>query len=83
MLTIYGTSNCSYCDKAKALADMFSLKWEFFNLEESVDLYEELKGRISFKTVPQIFWHDRHIGGYDDLVVEIENTMGGYGDGKI
>ena len=82
MLVIYGTNNCSFCEKAKGLADMFSLQWEFRNLE-ALEVYEELKERLSFKTVPQIFWDERYIGGYDNLVVEIENTMGGYGDGKI
>jgi glutaredoxin len=33
--------------------------------------------------IPQIFWHDRHVGGYDAFMSEIENTAGGFGDGKI
>jgi len=26
------------------------------------------------RTVPQIFWHQKHIGGYQEFAAEIENT---------
>ena len=29
---------------------------------------------------PEVFFHNRYIGGYSDLVIEMENTIGGYGD---
>ena len=29
---------------------------------------------------PEVFFHNRYIGGYAELIIEIENTMGGYGD---
>jgi glutaredoxin len=35
------------------------------------------------RTIPQIWWHGNHIGGYEDLVSEIENTIGGFGDQKF
>jgi glutaredoxin len=35
------------------------------------------------KTLPQIWWDNRYIGGYTDFAAEIENTMGNYGNGKI
>jgi len=31
------------------------------------------------KTVPQIWWNNRHIGGYAEFAKEIENTLGDYG----
>jgi glutaredoxin len=83
MITIYGTSICKWCERAKELATQYSLEWEFRNVEHE-HFYEELKElQPSFKTVPQIFWDGRYIGGYEKLGFEIENTMGGYGDGKI
>ena len=33
------------------------------------------------KTVPQIWWNDKHIGGFSELAEEIDNTRGGFGDG--
>jgi glutaredoxin len=35
------------------------------------------------KTIPQIFWNGNYIGGYDAFAIEVENTIGGYGDGKV
>ena len=35
---------------------------------------------IQFYTNNHNFFHNRYIGGYSDLVIEIENTIGGYGD---
>ena len=29
---------------------------------------------------PEVYVHNRYIGGYADLIKEIENTIGGYGD---
>jgi glutaredoxin len=34
------------------------------------------------KTVPQIFWYGKYIGGYNELALEIENTRN-YGDGNL
>jgi glutaredoxin len=80
---IYGTSMCKWCDKAKELADRYNIKWEFRNVED-LNLYEELKSlQPTFKTVPQIYWNGNYIGGYEKFMFEIENTIGGYGDGKI
>jgi glutaredoxin len=83
VIVIYGTSNCSYCSKAKELAERMQLKYEYRDLLDP-SVMEELGSQLpSFKTVPQIFWNDRHIGGYSEFALEIENTIGGYGDGKI
>ncbi len=29
---------------------------------------------------PEVYVHNRYIGGYADLIKEIEDTIGGYGD---
>ena len=31
------------------------------------------------KTVPQIWWHGRHIGGYNEFAGEVQDTLGNYG----
>lgn len=83
MITIYGTSVCSFCTRAKNLAKRYALKHEFKNIEYQT-FKDELDGKgITYNTVPQIWWDDRYIGGYSELVLEIENTVGGYGEGKF
>lgn len=74
MIEIYGTSRCDYCKKAVALAESYKLKYEYKDAED-LDIYEQLLGKIgSVPTVPQIFWNDKHIGGYESFYTEIENT---------
>lgn len=83
MITIYGHARCGWCVKAKALAERYSLKYEW----KDTDIQENLNDlRLKFpnvKTVPQIWWDDRHIGGYDQFTSEIENTLGNYGQDRV
>lgn len=83
MITIYGKPSCVWCDRAKRLADTFELSYEYKDVSDK-SILEELKTKKpDIKTVPQIWWHDNHIGGYEQFAEEIENTLGGnYGQGK-
>ena len=74
MIEIYGTSRCGYCKEAVNLAKKYSLEYEYKDAED-LDIYESLVNKIGkFGTVPQIFWHNKHIGGYDSFQTEVENT---------
>lgn len=84
MITIYGTSVCPYCTRAKNLAKRYGMEYEFKNIEfESFKKELDERANFGYKTVPQIWWDNRYIGGYSELSIEIENTIGGYGEGKI
>ena len=80
MITVYGKSSCFWCTKAKELLDQYQMKYEYHSVDDHDKLFELMEKLPDMKTVPQIWWHDRHIGGYSDLLKEIENTSGGYGD---
>tara|TARA_B110000977_G_C10972588_1_gene452896 strand:+ start:51 stop:305 length:255 start_codon:yes stop_codon:yes gene_type:complete len=84
MITIYAKNNCVWCEKAKVLAEQYHLPYTYLNTSEddafAFQLYEK---NPTAKTLPQIWWHDRYVGGYTDLASEIGNTIGGYGDGEI
>jgi glutaredoxin len=83
MVIIYGNQICSYCLRAKALAARYGLDYEWRDTDDNATLNElELK-LPNFKTIPQIWWHDKYIGGYEDFATEVGNTMGGFGDGKL
>lgn len=83
MITIYGNERCGWCRKAKNLAEQYELKYEWIDTDEDGAI-EGLRVRIpDVKTIPQIWWHDRHIGGYTELLSEIQNTIGNYGQGRI
>lgn len=86
MITIYGAEWCSWCNKAKDLAKQYQLPVDYKNVDDA-DTKKELVLRVtevnpnSKLTIPQIWWNDRYIGGYDKFAAEVENTLGNYGQG--
>jgi|TARA_R110002074_G_scaffold140592_1_gene286770 glutaredoxin len=74
MIEIYGTSRCGFCDQAKELAEKYNLDYVYKDASD-LDIYQTLIERVgNFETVPQIFWHGKHIGGYDSFAAEVQNT---------
>ena len=82
MIRIYGTPVCSWCSKAKELAESHDFKYQYIDLTEGDNMSKFSEEFPEAKSVPQITWHGRHIGGYFDFAKEIEETRN-YGDGKI
>jgi glutaredoxin len=73
-VTIYGTSSCAYCDKAKNLCKSKGLEYSFVNIEEdSEQMFQLLDAIGPFRTVPQVFIDDEHVGGFD----KFEETLNG------
>ena len=69
---------CGWCEKAKELAENYQLPYEYRNVDNDYYL-NELKLKFAGKrasTIPQIWWDERYIGGYEDFSFEIENTLG-------
>ena len=67
-ILIYFSKICPYCIAAKRLFKKYNLKFEEKNIDNNLDLKNEMMELASGrKTVPQIFFDDLHIGGYDDL----------------
>lgn len=83
MIKIYGKPTCVFCVKAKKLAEQYGLKYEYLDIEVSDNLTDLKKLVPEVKTVPQIFWDLRYIGGYQEFATEIQDTIGGYGDGIL
>lgn len=67
-ITIYTTTYCPYCIKAKQLFDKKGQKYTEIDVTdddaERDVLVQKSGGR---RTVPQIFIGDTHVGGCDDL----------------
>lgn len=66
MYKIFGKDNCSYCNKAKQLLEQFEYPYEYIDVVEDESALSMLK-EMGFRTVPQIYREDRHIGGYTEL----------------
>jgi len=65
---LYTTQFCGYCRAAKQLLRGKELDFEEidvgFDAERRAEMIERAKG---LRTVPQIFIHGRHVGGYQEL----------------
>ena len=73
-ILIYSSLICPYCIAAKKLFENQKLKYTEILIDNDPD---EKKKMVSLSggrnTVPQIFFDDNHIGGYDDLMRLLEN----------
>ena len=72
-IVIYGKPNCPWCDMAKELSENNSYTYTYVNIAEDEDARQALK-KEGFKTVPQIYFKGKHIGGYDKYELWMENN---------
>lgn len=77
MHVVWSRDNCIFCTKAKALLDNQGFKY----IEKDVyENKEEFRNEFpDAKTVPQIIFNGRKVGGYDELyrLFEDENIFHG------
>ena len=76
-ITVYTGPVCNYCDAAKRLLKRNNALFTEINIAE-VDgaLDEMLKKSSGKRTIPQIFFDDQHIGGYDEIrALEKDNKL--------
>ena len=67
-IEIYTKKTCPFCVRAKQLLDQKSVSYTEIKVDEDPKELEMMLLRSEGRrTVPQIFIHDRGIGGCDDL----------------
>jgi glutaredoxin 3 len=67
-VTVYTTTYCPYCIRAKSLLQSRGISFEEIHLEEDDDqAWDDLYERSKMKTVPQIFADGKILGGYTEL----------------
>jgi glutaredoxin 3 len=76
-VTIYTGPLCNFCDAAKRLLARNNAEYKEINIATTDgamdEMIEKANGR---RTVPQIFFDEQHIGGYDDIrALEKENKL--------
>ncbi len=66
-VTIYTGPLCNYCDAAKRLLARNNVQYTEINIATVEGAMEEMIKKANGKrTIPQIFFDDQHIGGYDE-----------------
>jgi glutaredoxin 3 len=66
-VTMYATSWCPYCDRARRLLAKKGVDFEEVDVESAPEKRAEMQNRSGRRSVPQIFIGDQHVGGSDDL----------------
>lgn len=70
---IYGADYCGFCHKAKNLLGKngVPVRWIDVENDENKAKLLELQLQYNYKTIPMIFFNERFIGGFSDLVAKI------------
>jgi len=82
-MIIYSSYNCGYCDLAKKLLNEKGISFKEINIQVEIEKRDEMLQKSNGRrTVPQIFYKDLHIGGYQelkklDLSGKLDNILNG------
>ena len=76
-VTVYMGPMCAFCDAAKRLLTRNNIAYKEINIAlEEGKMDEMLNKSNGKKTIPQIFFDDHHVGGFEELrTLEKENKL--------
>ena len=67
-ITVYSGPSCGFCDAAKKLLGRNSLEYKEIDISTDPNLMDEMIKKAGGKrTIPQIFFEEYHVGGYQEL----------------
>ena len=67
-VTVYMGPRCNFCDAAKRLLVRNNIVFNEINIALQEGKREEMLSKSNGrKTIPQIFFDDLHVGGYEEL----------------
>ena len=76
-VTVYMGPMCGYCDAAKRLLNKKNIPYKEINIAlDKSKMDEMLKKSNGRRTIPQIFFDEYHVGGFEELrALEKENKL--------
>ena len=67
-IIMYTGPMCSFCEAAKRLLNRNKLNYDIIDISTEDGLRDEMTKKSNGKrTIPQIFFDDYHVGGYQEL----------------
>ena len=67
-ITVYSGPMCNFCDAAKRLLSRNNLNYNEIDISTKEGLRDKMTKRANGRrTIPQIFFDDYHVGGYQEL----------------
>lgn len=70
-VTVYTTTPCPWCERAKALLRKKGLEFEEINMARDPEGRQRLVELTGMMTFPQVIIDGRVVGGYDQLHAEL------------
>ncbi|MDC3076714.1 glutaredoxin 3 [Candidatus Pelagibacter sp.] len=79
-ITVYSGPMCNFCDAAKRLLSRNNLDFTEIDVSTGPGIRDEMIKKANGKrTIPQIFFNDEHIGGYQELrALEVSGNLFSY-----
>ena len=76
-ITMYSGPMCAFCDAAKRLLLRNNLEFHEIDVSTKDELRDEMiKKSNGRRTIPQIFFDNKHVGGYQELrALEKDGTL--------
>ena len=67
-IIMYTGTMCNFCDAAKRLFSRNNIKYQEIDISTKEGLIDEMIKKANGKrTIPQIFFDNLHVGGYQEL----------------
>lgn len=66
-IVMYESDWCGFCRAARRLIESKGWTYESRNVDGNAALRAQMQERSGRTSVPQIYFGDRHIGGFDDM----------------
>ena len=66
-VTLYGNTTCAYCGAARMLLTKKAVDFEGIVITDDPLKQKEMMDRSGARSVPQIFFGDTLVGGFDEL----------------
>jgi glutaredoxin 3 len=81
-ITVYTSAMCGYCSAAKNFLRSKGLEWTEVRVDLDPSERERMQAKARRTSVPQIFFGETHVGGYDDMMAlhragKLEALLGG------
>jgi len=71
-IVMYESKLCGYCRAARRLLEQKGWEFEALVVDGNRELRNEMQERTGRTSVPQIFFGETHVGGFDDMA-ELES----------
>ena len=75
-IVIYTKDHCPFCNRVLSYLNSMGAEFKKIRVDDSAELYEELKMKTNHRTVPQIFVNEEFIGGAKEFFEWIESDNG-------